>query len=1029
MSEAADGSRDGAGAPDVFVSYSRADEAFVRRLDGALRARGKDVWVDWDDIPATADWRARIHGGIEASRIFVAVLSPDLVASEVCAEELAHATRSNKRVVPVLRREIDRGAAPDALVSPNWIFFRDGDDFERSVGVLVEALETDLDWLEAHARLLVRATEWDVARRSSSFLLRGEDLKEAEAWLAEQGSHREAATPLQSEFIVASRRSAARRLRLLLAGVLVALAVAVVLGIVALLQRNAAIDESEISRSRELAATAVSQLPTDPELGLLLAREAVRVRETPQAEAALLRALRESHLRLTLGEGTGPVTSAWFSADGRRVVSAAGTVATVWNVRTGKPVARLEGHRRALRGARFSPDGRRVVTASDDRTARLWDSRTGEPLATLRHRDVVTDAVFSPDGLRVATASDDGRAGLWDARTGAPIAFVGRTPGADVTGLAWSRVGSRLVTTTHDGYVLVWDGRTGERVRAILGNPLHSPVYTPSLNPSGTEVAVASWDDARVWSVTSGKLVKRIQAHALGAIEIYVHDTDFSRDGRYLVTSGVDGTAKVWSAPGWAQLASLVGHSGGVQTAEFSRDGSRVLTHGSDGTARVWDSFTGESVAVLRVPGGTIRSAAFAPDGNRVVTATDDGLRVWEASGFVPVRRITPPRDAPRDTDAYLTDAIFDADGGVLATVGNQSVVRLWRVANGRHVTRLRGEGAFQFDPGGRVAFSPDGTRAVTAGPEWAFIWDARSGEELARLRQPDGTIRLAFSLDGRRVLTTGGDGRVRVWDASDGTRLRMLKVAAPGDQDAHVAFTPDGRTVAVSTPRGVVLREVETAQRRRIRNTAGGALAAPAFSADGTLLYLSTGNDAARYAAPGARTVAGIWDVETGARVAVLRGAGNLGAGLFSRDGRLLLTRDADTARVWDVATGEGLATIRGHRASNVGSVASASFSPDGRLVITSGADGITKLWDSRTGERVGLIRPLPSPEGFTISAARFSPRGDLFATTAIESIYLYRCEECGSPETLRRLADARLARTVTQRESERLALLVGGR
>jgi hypothetical protein len=96
------------GGPDVFVSYSRVDEEFVRRLDDALGRRGKESWIDWDDIPATADWRARIYAGIEAARVFVAVLSPDLVASEICLEELAHATRSNKRVVPVVRREVDR---------------------------------------------------------------------------------------------------------------------------------------------------------------------------------------------------------------------------------------------------------------------------------------------------------------------------------------------------------------------------------------------------------------------------------------------------------------------------------------------------------------------------------------------------------------------------------------------------------------------------------------------------------------------------------------------------------------------------------------------------------------------------------------------------------------------------------------------------------------------------------------------------------------------------------------------------------
>jgi hypothetical protein len=98
----------------------------------------------------------------------------------------------------VLRREVEREVTPDALLVPNWIFARESDDFEGAMGEVVSALETDLEWLADHARLLVRATEWDRERRDSSFLLRGRDLKEAEAWLAEQGSHREAATSLQA---------------------------------------------------------------------------------------------------------------------------------------------------------------------------------------------------------------------------------------------------------------------------------------------------------------------------------------------------------------------------------------------------------------------------------------------------------------------------------------------------------------------------------------------------------------------------------------------------------------------------------------------------------------------------------------------------------------------------------------------------------------------------------------------------------------------------------------------------------------
>ena len=80
--------------PDVFISYSRAEEEFVRRLAAALEARGKDVWVDWEDIRKSADWRAKIEAGIDSARTIVAVLSSSFAESEVCDEEIEHAVRN-----------------------------------------------------------------------------------------------------------------------------------------------------------------------------------------------------------------------------------------------------------------------------------------------------------------------------------------------------------------------------------------------------------------------------------------------------------------------------------------------------------------------------------------------------------------------------------------------------------------------------------------------------------------------------------------------------------------------------------------------------------------------------------------------------------------------------------------------------------------------------------------------------------------------------------------------------------------------
>src|SRR5262245_53008928 len=146
---------------DVFISYSRTDAAFVRRLHDALIERGKDVWMDKEDIAASEDWLAAIYAGIEGSHDVVFVVSPDSVASKICADEVGHALANRKRLVPVLRRELDSTDAPAAIASRNWIFCRDGDDFDMALATLVDTLDTDLERVRAYTRLLVRAREWE----------------------------------------------------------------------------------------------------------------------------------------------------------------------------------------------------------------------------------------------------------------------------------------------------------------------------------------------------------------------------------------------------------------------------------------------------------------------------------------------------------------------------------------------------------------------------------------------------------------------------------------------------------------------------------------------------------------------------------------------------------------------------------------------------------------------------------------------------------------------------------------------------
>ena len=259
-------------------THGRTARFAVDHLSLSLRSRGQEVWLDVQDIPGGSKWRDRVRRGIEACKAFVFVISPDSVSSAQCLAEIEDAVALNKLIVPVVHRDPPEGSLPPAIADAEWVFLRDEDDAAAGIDRLLDALETDLQWRDQHTRLAGRVREWIDADRDRSYLLRGADLREAEAWLGRQDGHRTAPTREQGEFIARSRQAAGRRLRTVIGALAAGLAIAIGLAVLALIQRNAAIKATHRAQSQLLAEQARDN--ADLELASLLAVESFRLAPT-----------------------------------------------------------------------------------------------------------------------------------------------------------------------------------------------------------------------------------------------------------------------------------------------------------------------------------------------------------------------------------------------------------------------------------------------------------------------------------------------------------------------------------------------------------------------------------------------------------------------------------------------------------------------------------------------------------------------------------------------------------------------------
>ena len=659
------GKRRGPEMADVFISYSRRDEEFVERLRETLADNGKDVWVDREDIGPAVEWRREIELGIEGADIFTFVITPDALRSEPCRPRARtrglDAEADRPAVAPRARRPAGAGASS---ANRNFIYFRTDEEFAPGSAALLAAIDNLPEWVREHTRLLERAEEWEHSGHDRGALLRGGDLRQAEAWLVEQAAHEELQpTPLQTEYILASRRAATRRQWVAAAAAVGGLVIAAV-AVVALLQRADARAERDqqlrVSQSRQLASTADRQLEIDPELSVLLAQQAASISPTVEAERSLRRALARSPVEVAMRGHRAWVGHAAFSPDGERVVTvqprrpgralgrdvrrqyrlaaASGSrglgglqprgdlvatasrdgTARIWDGVTGEPRATLGGHAEHVSRVEFSPDGRQVVTTSREATARIWDPETGDQVAVLRgHKRWVTRLEFTADGRSIVTGSDDGTVRVWDAASGAPLSVM-RPRAGPVTALAVSTSGSQIFTASSDSHgrhaEVIWDP-TGRMVRRLprAGGEVYAAAYSDSGRAAWRP---ASFDGTvRVWAAASGRLLRTLHGHT-GPIS----DLSFSEDGGQLVTASGDGSAKLWDLLSGRLVEDLIGHRGWVTTAAFAPDGRTVLTASQDGTARIWDATAGRAQRELHT-GVTATSATFSDDGRFVLTA------------------------------------------------------------------------------------------------------------------------------------------------------------------------------------------------------------------------------------------------------------------------------------------------------------------------------------------------------------------------------------------------------------------------
>jgi eukaryotic-like serine/threonine-protein kinase len=706
-----------------------------------------------------------------------------------------------------------------------------------------------------------------------------------------------------------------------------------------------------------------------------------------------------------------------FSPDSRRLVGGHDDDAVrIWDIAT-ETVRALTGHRKAVEDVAFSPDGHLIASASRDTTIRLWDTETGALRATLPHErgvyglafhprgrllasvtgDVMDSSqgelilwnvdsarvvkkapalaamafrvCFSPDGRRLATAGVDRLVRIWDSHSlNEMLPLTGHT--GPVRCVAFSHDGNQVVSGGDDDGLRCWSGsllpERPHRQPLLTFSGHDHTVLALALTPDSRRV-ISAGDDrtARVWDVETGPklLTYRKHEYAINALAI-------RPDGKAVATAGDDNDSaiRIWHPETGAELGQLRGHTLPVTALAFHRDGVRLASASQDGTVRLWNTHTGGQIHQFIRTGNWMQTVAFSPNGVRLAASGEAGdIYLWETESRQQLHTL-------RGHTLRVVALAFHSDSDQLLSASLDGTVRHWESLSGHEIrlfAGMRGRG---------LAWSPDGRHFAMSGAGGSLkFWNVLSGQCVLTLQDHAGDITSAmYSSDGRRIVTTGWDRTVKLWDTRPDTSELWVgesqRLIGHPSRCSVVALLPDGKR-AISGGEDGTIRVWDIASECEIRRWIGS---------DFKVTRLVVTPDGERVVVAGENSDIRVYDIESGRALHRFNHQHGAIFGLaVTPDGRQALTSgplllatmgwrsgtDVDL-HLWDIENGLEIRRFSGHRDG----ITSVAISPDGRRAVSGSMDGTIRAWDLATGGEVRCFEAQMGP----VSAVGFLPDGN---------------------------------------------------
>jgi len=546
-----------------------------------------------------------------------------------------------------------------------------------------------------------------------------------------------------------------------------------------------------------------------------------------------------------------------------------------------------QGHASFINSLIYSKDGQRVLSASSDKTVKEWNRETGECLRTFKgHSCTVRSFVYSEDEKRILSAASDGTIKEWDRKTGDCLhTFKGHH---------WD---VNHINSKRDHHLYHKDDLNGHYVRWRKSNTvINSVVYSED---EKRILSAASDGTLKEWNRETGECMRTFNGHSKE-----VNSAVYSKDEKRILSAASDGMIKEWDRETGDCLRTFKGHF---------KDESPHVSYKEVHIHDLYSSYGQQSYAHAAVV--IVNSAVYSADEQRILSAASDKTIIeWDWKTKKPLRTFIGHTKG-------VNSAMYSSDGQRILSTSGDCTIKEWNRETGDCLRTF--EGCYEDVESVKLVFTSSSSEGHQAGNLTVTTTVATSA---------------VYSSDGKKILSTLGDRRIKEWDRETGQNLRIFE--GYSKLIAKMRYDANGQRILFAL-NDYTIKEWDQEICKSLCTFEGhsGYVTSAMYSADGQKV-LSASTD---------KTIKE-WDQKTGDCLRTLKGhSKGVNSVMYSKDEQRMLSASTDkTIKEWDWETGDCLNTFRGH----LSSVTAAIYSEDGQRILSVSDNGQLGRWTQETDE-----------------------------------------------------------------------------